>query len=404
MFFDYIILALKNLKKRGIRSWLTMLGIFLGIAAVVSLISLGQGLQGAITGQFASLDPDKLVIQNAGTGFGPPGSTSVTKLNQHDLDLIKSVSGVEFAISRLIRIASVEYNKEKTFNYIGSMPADKEELTIINNALNVKPVAGRLLDLTDRGKVVLGNDFLNVNKFGKELRVGSNIIVQGKSFEVVGILEKASTFTINSVVFMPEEDMKNILKIGNEIDIIVAQVKDEKLIEETADNIKLRLRKDRKLKEGEDDFSVQTPLQSVEAINTVLNIINIVVSGIAAISLLVGGIGIANTMFTSVLERTKEIGIMKSIGARNRDILSIFITESALLGLVGGIIGAIIGLGMAFLAASAASAGLGIDFRVTLSIPLLLGSLGFSLFIGMVSGIIPAYQASRLNPVEALRQ
>ena len=95
---------------------------------------------------------------------------------------------------------------------------------------------------------------------------------------------------------------------------------------------------------------------------------------------------------------------MKSIGARNRDILSIFITESALLGLVGGIIGAIIGLGMAFLAASAASAGLGIDFRVTLSIPLLLGSLGFSLFIGMVSGIIPAYQASRLNPVEALRQ
>jgi len=131
----------------------------------------------------------------------------------------------------------------------------------------------------------------------------------------------------------------------------------------------------------------------------------LVVAGIAALSLLIGGIGIANTMYTSVLERTREIGIMKAVGARNQDVLAIFLIESALLGLVGGIIGAAIGLGLAFGVAGLASSALGgIDFKITFSVPLLLAAITFSLLIGVLSGIVPAIQASRLNPVEALRK
>ena len=111
MIKDYFSLALKNLKHRGLRSWLTMLGIFIGIAAVVALISLGQGLQQAVTGQFSTLSIDKLIIQNSGTGFGPPGSTAIRKLTSHDLDLIKNIQGVKLATGRLIRMVKIEYNK-----------------------------------------------------------------------------------------------------------------------------------------------------------------------------------------------------------------------------------------------------------------------------------------------------
>ena len=137
----------------------------------------------------------------------------------------------------------------------------------------------------------------------------------------------------------------------------------------------------------------------------ILNIITVFLAGVAAISLLVGAIGIANTMYTSVLERKKDIGVMKSIGAKNSDILFIFLIESVFLGLTGGIIGALLGLGLAFGVSFLASAALGgLELKVAVSLPLLLVSIGFSLFVGMLAGILPAIQASKLNPVEALRK
>ncbi|MEK6855155.1 MAG: ABC transporter permease [Nanoarchaeota archaeon] len=405
MLKDSFFLAVRNVRKRGIRSWLTMLGIFIGIAAVVSLISLGQGLQTAITGQFATLSTDRLVVSNAETGFGPPGSTAIKKLTEHDLDIVSSTPGVKIAASRLIRIVKAEYNSLSGFEFVGSVPKDKEGAELLYDSFSIKVEEGRLLESTDRGKVVLGSDFIANNPYDKLLRVGSQLKIQGKNFEVIGILKRASTFQLNSVILMPEEDLKEILKIGDEIDLIAVQVENPDEIERVAENIERRLRKDRDEKEGEEDFSVQTPVQAIESVNTVLDIVNIVVTGIAAISLLIGGIGIANTMFTSVLERTREIGVMKSIGAQNKDILSIFIIESSLLGLVGGIVGAAIGLSLALVASSFANSFLGEPiFQVTPSIPLLLSAISFSLAIGILSGIIPAYQASRLNPVEALRK
>ena len=404
MIKDYFLLALGNLRHRGLRSWLTMLGIFIGIAAVVSLISLGSGLQEAVTGQFSTLSVDILTLQNANTGFGPPGSTVIKKLNEHDIKTVEEVNGVKLVVPRLIRVTSLEYNKVKTFEFLASIPEDSEQRDLVYNELKVDAEEGRLLESGDKGKVILGNSFTE-DRFGKEIRIGSILKINGEEFEVAGILEPAGSFTINRAILMMEDDMKNLLNIDDEIDLIVIKVDNKDRVVEIAEDIKRKIRDDRNLKEGEEDFSVQTPKQSLEGINTILSIINYIVIGIAALSLIVGGVGIMNTMYTSVLERTKEIGVMKAIGGKNKDILMIFLIESGLLGLVGGIIGALIGMGLAIGVSSAAGQFLGgIDLKIVLSWPLIISAILFSFLVGVCSGIFPALQASRLKPVEALRK
>ncbi|VVB82042.1 MacB-like periplasmic core domain protein [uncultured archaeon] len=402
---DYFILALGNLRHRGLRSWLTILGVFIGIAAVVALITMGNGLRDAVTGQFSTLSTDKLVIQNAGTGLGPPGSTTITKLNEHDVQIINQVSGVEEVVPRLIRVVKIIFNKNADFGYITSIPNNAKQQQIVYDSANLKINDGKLLGPEDSGKIILGSDVAKGDVFGKQINLGNKILIQGKNFEVIGILKPSSSLQINQVIFMNEKDLEDLLGIKNEYDMIVVQVSDSKDAEAVADRIKEVLRKDRKEKIGEEDFSVQTPLEAISSVSTILNIINLIVAGIAAISLLVGGIGIANTMYTSVLERTKEIGTMKAIGAKNKEILYIFVIESGLLGLIGGIIGAVLGIGLAFLVSAIANSIFGINlFVVQLSYPLIFGSIGFAFAIGFISGLMPALQASKLKPVEALRK
>ena len=405
MLKDLFFISLNSMKKRKLRSWLTRLRIFIGIAAVVSLISLGDGLRTAITGQFGALSVDTLTIQNAETGFGPPGSTAITKLNDHDLKLIESVNGVKIVIPRLIRVIKTEYNREARFGYVGSLPDNKEQLDFIYENLNTKTKSGRLINLNDKGKVVLGSNFASEDMFNKRIEAGSKIIIQGKTFEVAGILKPGSSALLNGVVMMLESDMKDLLNIDNEIDLIVVRVENKDNLDKVANDIKNKLRKDRKEKLGEEDFSVQTPVQSLAAINTILNIIKIIVVGIASISLIIGGVGIANTMYTSVLERTKEIGVMKAIGAKNSDIMRLFVIESGLFGLIGGITGAIFGLSLSYLVSTIANSYFGQNIiAISLSWPLLIGAASFSFFIGILAGLIPSYLASKMRPVEALRQ
>lgn len=404
MLKDYFFLALSNLRHRGLRSWLTMLGIFIGIAAVVSLISLGQGLETAITGQFSTLSTDRLVVQNVGGSFGPPGIGSVRKLTDNDIGIINNVQGVERTIARILRTAKVTYNDISRFEFIGSLPKKQEDIDYIYDSFSLEFESGKSPLANEGGKIVVGYDFKEDNGFDKDIRSGSVLEIQGKKFEVFGILKKTSSFQFNRAVFMLEEDMNDLFSIKNEFDFIVVQVENKDRVEEVASEIARKFRNDRNQKLGEEDFSVQTPLQAIGTVNTILNIINLIVGGIALISLLVGGIGITNTMFTSVLERRKEIGIMKSIGARNQDVLAIFLIESGLLGLVGGIVGAILGLSLAFLVSGIANSYFGEEIiAVSLSLPLLMGAICFSFLIGILAGTLPAFQASKLKPVEALR-
>lgn len=404
MIKDYFSLAFGNLRHRGLRSWLTILGIFIGIAAVVSLISMGAGLKTAVTGQFGSLSVDRLTIQNKQTGFAPPGSAVVEKLDNDDLKIVESVSGVDKVVTRLIRVGSMTYNDVSGFGYAVDLPNNKEDEDFVYSSFNLEAEQGRLLRHDDRGKVLLGHNFIETQDFGKEFRVGANLKLNDKQFEIIGFLEPSSSFQTNGLVMIPNQDLEDLFDIENEYDLIVAQVEDKNDLEGVAEEIERKLRKDRDEKVGEESFSVETPLESLSAVNNVLNIVNIIVIGIAAISLFVGGVGIANTMYISIVERTREIGVMKAIGAQNKDVLIIFLIEAGLLGLVGGIVGAIIGLSGALGISNIANQALGGNlFLVSISYPLLIGAITFSFLVGVLSGIFPAIQASKLNVVDALR-
>lgn len=409
MFLDSFRLAAKNLRHRGLRSWLTLLGIIVGIAAVIALLSLGQGLQEAITGQFGGIAADRLVVTNAEAGFGPPGSTTIKKLTEHDQDIIENVPGVVATIPRLIRVTAVEYNRRKQFIFTGSLPREQEQIEFIYETFQLKAASGRLLKAGERGSVMVGSElvahFAQEAHFGKEIHVGTHLKIQGEDFEVAAILAPSGNVQLNFAVFMHEEDMKEILDIKDETDLIIVRTISADRSEKIAEEITRKLRKDRHQKESEEDFSVQTPSAVIATVTTILDAVNIVVSGIAAIALLIGAIGVSNTMFTSVLERRKEIGVMKAVGARNKDILSLFILESGLLGLLGGVLGALVGVAIALGSASAANAALGTTLlRASFSFQLIAGAVLFTFLLGIIAGLIPAWQASRLPPVEALRR
>jgi len=404
MIKDYLLFAIRSLRNRGLRTWLTMIGIFIGIAAVVSLISLGEGLRFAINSQFGFLGTDILAVTASG-GFGPPGTGVVNPLTEKELDDIKRVKGVEGAGGRLLENVKFTFNRKAAFTYAASMP-DGEDRKTIEHVINMGVQRGRILEDGDKGAVVLGSNFLEEdNPFGKAIIPGSKIQLQDKEFKVIGILEKKGNFQIDGAVFMNENDLRELVgREGDDYDIIGVRFNENTNVKYISQDIEKRLRKIRDVKEGEEDFSVETPASILASVNSVLLGIQIFVYIIAGISILVGGIGIMNTMYTSVVERTKEIGVMKSIGARNSVIFSLFFVESGLLGVVGGIVGAAFGFlgaaGLAFVGKLALGSEI---IAVQFSFWLIFGAILFAFVMGSFFGTLPAIQASKLNPVDALR-
>ena len=403
MIKDFFLISFRNLRKRKVRSWLTMLGIFIGIAAVVSLISLGEGLRDAVGTQFANLGTDKLTVQAKGGGFGPPGSGVAKKLTDKDFDVIEGIEGIKEVAKRYVRVGSMEFNDQIEYGYATSIP-EYEGRKLVEDTIGIDMELGRFLKREDNKKVVLGYSFYGEDIYDKPIVNGNKVLINDEEFEVVGILEKSGSLIFDGAVYMNEEPLKELLEIEDEIDIIAIQVGDENEIPRIVEDIEKQLRKTRDAEEGKEDFTVETPQDILESLNTIVSTISIVLVGIAAISLLVGGIGIMNTMYTSVLERTKEIGIMKSIGARNSSIFYLFLVESGLLGLAGGIIGIILGYILAKIVEYAAMKFLGEGIiQVTFPIWLILGALGFAFLVGTISGVLPAVQASKMKPVDALR-
>ena len=405
MLKDYAAFSLKNLRNRRLRSWLTMIGIFIGIAAVVSLIGLGEGLRNAITSQFGFLGPDVLSVQASGIAFaGPPGSAVATPLSDELPDKIEKINGVESAFPRYIESVAFEFNDVQEITMAASVP-EGENRKIFETMVNLKAEDGRLLKEGDNRKIVVGSNFREEDEFGKSVRVGDRVLIKGITFEVVGILEEKGSFIFDNSVLMNENSMIDVLGTEKEkVDLIAVKVKDQDNIGQIKSNIEDVLRKERDVEKGEEDFQVESPQQTLEALNSTLFAVQLFVYIIAAISLAVGGIGIMNTMYTSVLERTKEIGIMKSIGARNSAIFTIFFVESGFLGMVGGLIGIILGMGLAYGISAAGRIILGSGL-IQASVPLwlILMALSVSFMLGTLFGVLPAYQASKLNPVDSLR-
>ncbi|HLC32302.1 MAG TPA: ABC transporter permease [Candidatus Nanoarchaeia archaeon] len=400
MIKDYTVLAIGSLRKRFLRTLLTMIGIFIGIASVVALISLGQGMQAAINQQFASVGTDKILIQGAAAGFGPPGQNAAGTVDKEDLELIRKVPGVDRAAGRLLRSATLEYADDTQVTFAASLPEEVEARDLVIEANNLKTAQGRMLKAGEKGKILVGNNFWTSEEFPKKVELGSKILVNGKSFEVVGLLDKIGAGRDDAII-VNENDLRELLHDKNKYSALIVQTSEKPA--DVAERILRAMRRDRHQKEGFEDITVQTSEDLIASVNTVLGVVQAVFIGIAAISLLVGGIGIMNTMYTSVLERTHDIGIMKAIGARNSSILWIFLIESGLLGLAGGIIGVLLGAILSKIVELIGQGFVGDVLKASFHWHLIFGALAFSFFVGALSGILPARQAAKLPPVEALR-
>lgn len=397
-------LAWKGVKRRKIRSWLTMVGIFIGIMAVVALISLGQGLQASINEEFKKLGSNRITISPGGAFLGPGGASLATgKIKEKDLEVVKGVKGVDSAAGILVKNARVEYEGEIDFLNTWGFPTSSEGEKMVEGISFFEVERGRQLKKGDKYRVVVGYTIAE-DTFDKKIEVGSKIKIKDKTFEVVGIQKKAGTGVHDLVVRIPLETSREIYNEPEEISTVFALSQEGYEPAKVAEEIKKGLRKFREVEEGEEDFTVQTAEQTIGQLNQILDIVNLAIIGIAMISILVGGIGIMNTMYTTVLERTAEIGVMKAVGARNSQIMALFLVESGLLGLVGGAVGLLLGLGMAKLGELlAVSLGAGI-FKIFINSYLIFGALIFSLLVGAISGLLPARQAALMQPVEALRE
>ncbi len=395
-------LVYRNLKDRRLRTFLTMIGIFIGIAAVVSLISLGQGLEQAIRDEFIGLGGNTITIQPKGQGFGPPGTLAASKLTDDDLETVQRVRDVQSAFGRLIKPVTVQFNDETETVFTATLPEDTEDRAFLFEARSIEPAQGRLLEPDDNG-VMVGHQYFEEETFGRPIRAGDKVTLNNKTFDVTAVLSEAGAPEIDISFQINEERLRDLLQIPEEYSAIVARTDPDANVTAVSHAITRALRNDRNVDRGEEDFTVETPQELFQQFNTIILIVQAVLVGIAAISLLVGGVGITNTMFTSVVERTSEIGIMKAVGARNSDILQIFLIESAALGLVGGIIGVTLGVALSKAVEILVNAAGFALLTTSYSPALIIGSLVFSTVIGVIAGVVPAIRASRMQPVEALR-
>ena len=404
MISDYFILALRNLRKRKMRSWLTMLGIFISIATIFILISLSLGLRGAVNEQFRMLGTDKFFIMPLGQ-IAAPGSGGAVELTMGDVNVIEKVNGIKSVSYMVMGNAKVEFNKQTRYFMVVGIPLDKIDVfEAIYESSSIKVDEGKLFGKGDRGEVMIGYDYKYSKVFSKPVTAGDKLTINDKEFKVKAVLTRIGNPSDDKNIYLSLEDFKELYNSGDRVDYIMVQIDEGADINDVAERTKKKLMTFRGVKEETIDFTLLTPEELLKSFEMILNIVTAFLIGVAAISLIVGGIGIANTMYTSVLERTREIGVMKSIGAKNSDVLLIFLIESGLLGFVGGIIGVILGAALAKTVEYIAINYLGTTLlAAAIPLSLVFGCLAFAFFAGIIFGGWPAWNASKIKPTDALR-
>ncbi len=413
-------LALNILLHSRLRSWLTIIGIVIGVAAVVAIISLGTGMQQSIESSLGGLGADIITISPGasrasgmlfgGGGMriqgGMPSSSGEDRenLTKKDVQIIKSVDNVELVQGTVSGRGEIVYLGETA-----SASVEGVDPLVWSMITTSELESGRFLTTSDYNAVVVGNRIAE-DMFKQPLAINRMITIEDRSFKIVGILkESGGGFGGggDSAVYMPVEAARDILDdVGlNEFDSIEIKVADEELVEETMEAIDGRLMLSRHVTDRTRDYTITSSQAMQETVSETMGSITLFLTAIAAVSLLVGAVGIANTMFTTVLEKTKEIGIMKAIGARNRDIMMIFLLNAAMVGMVGGVIGITIGSVASSFISLGGTGGMGGRMGASGLVTPELLAMGMFIAVGIsvASGIIPAYRASRLKPVDALR-
>ena len=405
--------ALNMVFHSQLRSWLTILGIVIGVASVIAIMSMSAGLQEDISSQLGDTGGDILTVtpgfskateftgmrKTSSTVSGATATGDEIVLDRTDLQALKGLADIDLINPRIRGNADVYYlGKKGSVSITGVDPAVWSQIT-------TKEIAeGRMLGPSDSNVIVIGG-MIASDYFDKPVGINQMLTIDDRAFRVIGIFDDTGRDII-----MPLSSAYQVLDNNKEIDIYDSfeiKVKDEDELDIAIENIEHKLMMIRHVTEDNKDFTVTSSKELQEMKSEMIDSMTMFLTAIAAVALLVGAVGVANTMFTSVLEKTKEIGIMKAVGARNKDILSIFLLNAVLIGLIGGAIGIIFGYFLSGLLPALMNGG-GITGRfasagtlVTAESVLL--ALSISVVIGTISGAVPAYQGSRLKPVDALR-
>jgi len=405
MFRDNFNLAYKNIKERMSRSILTLLGIAIGIMAIISLMGIGEGMNVAVEGELSSLSDT--IIVNVGGGFSmfSFGQLEDTGeyLTERDITDLERIPGVKEVNTQLTGMASLSFNGDGNSVMITVTGMDIESMNLQYGLDDL--AEGDLLDIGDQSKILIGYD-VAYDYFDNDISVGSRVKINGKKFFVNGIFSKQGMggISINDdLVLLTSRDFQKATGESNIYSAIVT-VYNVNEVESIASEIERVINENH----GGEDFASATSMSSIlDSIQSIMGILQTVLIAIASIALVVASIGIMNTMLTSVMERTREIGIMKAIGATNKDIMSIFIIEGLLLSIVGGVSGIIIGIFgsrvVAALLSNMGPGGGGIPLEPVITFMAIALGLSVSMIVGILSSLYPAWKAARMSPIEAVR-
>ena len=403
MNFEEIKYSIKNVFQRKTRSFLTILSILMGITAIFTLTSFGLGIQNYVNVLAEEAGANKLFVQ--AQSFAAPGTDENFFITKDEVDFISKIKGVDEAVGLYLKVAEIKSKNQVKYNWIMGYDTDYTELLFEGFGFDYQAEKGRRLKEGDTGKVMLGYNYqLADTVFKKSLNVGDKVELNGIPHEIVGFVTEVGNPADDANIYVTDKTMEILYPtIKDKFGWVMLSAEKGVDAEELAERIEDKLRKRRGQDEGEEDFYVQSFADIIETFGSVISILTGVLILIAIVSLIVAGVNIMNTMYTAVLERTKEIGIMKAIGARNSDILFIFVFESGLLGMLGGVIGVLFGYLIASLAGQiAASAGYSSLYPI-FPTSLVLGCILFAFLVGAISGLLPAIRASKLNPTDALR-
>jgi putative ABC transport system permease protein len=401
-FRESFLTALNALFANKLRSLLTMLGIIIGVAAVITMIAIGEGSQQAVMERIQSLGSNLLFI-SPGASRGGPGMVVQTGTSQRlRMDDVEAIEQGSTAILALIpefnRQAQVKYeNRNWNTRIVGTTPE-------YEHVRNFSVMLGRYFTHAEEkaaSKVAVIGANIVENLFPSEDPVGKIIRVQGSSFEVIGVLESKGQSGFNNPddqIIVPLTTAQRRLFGVDFLSQITAQVADPARSDTAFYDIERILRKKHKLRpEQDNDFSIRNQADIIQTFQETQATFTFLLAGIAAVSLLVGGIGIMNIMIVSVTERTKEIGIRKAIGARRRDVMTQFLIESVVMSVVGGIMGIIVGVGASYVITLYG------NMNPIISIDSIVVSFAFASFVGIFFGLYPAWKAAQSNVIDALR-
>ena len=395
-------LSFRSLQSNMLRSFLTMLGIMIGVATVIAMISIGQGTNDQVTSQIQSLGSNLITVTASTAGATGNGGTNGGMLKLTDADPLSKINTVRYVAPVTQASAQFKYGKNVTStSVIGTTPSYAD-------IKSWETDIGRFFtedELTGKAKVVVLGATTAENLFGKAGfdAIGSLVNINNTPFRVIGVLKsKGSSGSVDQddTAIAPITTVQSRFMSGssrNGLRQILVEAKSPETMQSTIALIEYTMRQSHKLGSAEDDFKVQSQEDVLSSAENVTKTLTLFLSGIAAISLLVGGIGIMNIMLVSVTERTREIGTRKAIGAREGAILSQFLVESVTLAVFGGIAGVLLGFGGSKLV------GHFMGIQTAVSFDSVLLAVIFSGCIGMVFGVFPARKAAKLDPIEALR-